>query len=112
MKMEIKSFETPAVDLSRPSLPALVWVLRHREIWPPRFKWDYTDCYSCAMGLAWRLWRKTVAWPGFMQTGRAIGISDHEATRVFCHLHVFENTEKIMVTPEMVARNLEKCTVQ
>jgi len=43
-------------DLSKPSLTALAYALRHRERWPEGFVWDF-GCYgSCAWGLARQLW--------------------------------------------------------
>lgn len=47
-------------DLSKPSLEALSHVLRHREMWPERFVWEYRTCETCAMGLAGRLWGMVV----------------------------------------------------
>ncbi len=48
---------TPDVpDLSRPSLQALSYLLRHRELWPRGFKWDYASRSRCADGLGERMW--------------------------------------------------------
>jgi hypothetical protein len=38
-----------------PTLENLATVLRHRQMWPEGFEWDYRCCESCALGLAWRL---------------------------------------------------------
>lgn len=43
-------------DLSKPSLAGLSYVLRHPEIWPDGFEWNYGNCRTCAMGIAHRLW--------------------------------------------------------
>jgi hypothetical protein len=43
-------------DLSKPSLHALSYVLRHPHTWPKNFYWDYNECENCAMGLAHLLW--------------------------------------------------------
>lgn len=42
--------------LSRPSVEALIYALRHPETWPAGFVWDYRACDSCALGLARELW--------------------------------------------------------
>src|SRR5947209_5961222 len=41
-----------------PSLAALAHVLRHRELWPADFRWNFAYSHQCAMGLAHRLWPK------------------------------------------------------
>ncbi len=48
-----------APDLSTPSIEALAWMLRRRELWPTAFKkreWDFTHRCTCAVGLADCLW--------------------------------------------------------
>ena len=45
-------------DLNKPSLQNLSYVLRHPDTWPEGFAWRYTDCESCAMGLAHQLWKE------------------------------------------------------
>lgn len=47
-------------DLSTPSLEGLAYLLRHPEKWPEGFKWDYSECSQCAMGLAFHLWNSQV----------------------------------------------------
>lgn len=44
------------LDLSTPSLKALSYLLRHRELWPKGFRWNYGNCKTCAIGLADELW--------------------------------------------------------
>lgn len=39
-----------------PTLQSLAYVLRHKELWPTDFEWHYGYMYSCALGLAKRLW--------------------------------------------------------
>lgn len=43
-------------DLDKPSLNGLSYALRHPDTWPKGFYWDYSECETCAMGLAHRLW--------------------------------------------------------
>jgi hypothetical protein len=49
----------PKIDLTYPSLRALAYVLRHPELWPPGFSWDFArtgdDC-GCAIPLSHHLW--------------------------------------------------------
>jgi hypothetical protein len=45
------------LDLNKPSLEALSHILRHKELWPERFTWNYSSCSQCAMGLAATLWK-------------------------------------------------------
>jgi hypothetical protein len=44
------------VDLTRPSLAALAYALRHRETWPAGFVWNYRYADTCALGLSHQLW--------------------------------------------------------
>lgn len=44
--------------LDKPSLENLSYVLRHPDAWPEGFVWDFSDCETCAMGLARGLWDK------------------------------------------------------
>jgi hypothetical protein len=43
-----------------PSLQSLSDTLRDRSCWPAGFEWDYGDCRSYAMGMAWKLWEATM----------------------------------------------------
>ena len=84
MKMEfVKSFEerNPLVDLSKPSIAALSYALRHRETWPKDFKWNFFCCTTCAMGLAARLW--TQLRPFHENIGANLGVSISAAHRIF-----------------------------
>lgn len=49
---EIESLD----DYSQPSLQRLSYLLRHKELWPEGFTWDFSDCSKCAMGLALAVW--------------------------------------------------------
>ena len=39
---------------SQSPLRTLSHLLRHRELWPKHFQWDFKYCPSCAIGLAQR----------------------------------------------------------
>lgn len=44
-----------------PSLTMLSEILRDKSRWPKGFEWDYSNCATCAMGLAERLFNIVVA---------------------------------------------------
>lgn len=82
--------ETEALfgNLNKPSLTALSYVLRHPEMWPAGFTWDYTYCESCAMGLAHRLWNVALPRMGDSRMGaslmaKAFGLGYTPAMRIF-----------------------------
>ncbi len=43
-------------DLNKPDLQNLAYALRHPETWPKGFVWNFSNCKTCAMGLARSLW--------------------------------------------------------
>lgn len=47
-------------DINKPSLHALSYALRHPEVWPEGFVWDFGHCDQCAGGLAHALWKSLV----------------------------------------------------
>lgn len=53
--MPFDATPTPVIT-ETPDLATLAYVLRHRELWPEGFVWDYEDRSCCAMGLAYDLW--------------------------------------------------------
>jgi hypothetical protein len=81
--------ETEALfqDLNKPSLHALSYALRHPDTWPTEFHWNYSNCATCAMGLAHLLWKKSVE-PAYNATGvtimaRAFSMPYTEAQDIF-----------------------------
>lgn len=44
------------IDLSKPSLSGLSYLLRNNAIWPIGFKWDFSTTETCALGLASEYW--------------------------------------------------------
>ncbi len=83
-----------------PNLQNLATVLRHREMWPDGFDWDYSNCSTCAIGLAWRL--GMISRYCTHKAAEEFGIPDNVATRIFIWL-VRECGERKNVTPEHVA---------
>jgi hypothetical protein len=93
-------------DLSKPSPAALAYILRHKELWPPGFEFDYSDCCYCAMGLADQLWQIPCGSGDYSVcrgTAVALGIS-HESA-----IHIFTLRQKRPgnFTPEAIAADLE-----
>jgi hypothetical protein len=93
----------PSQDiLSKPSLAALSFVLRNRETWPDGFVWDYRDCLSCAMGLAFRL--GMVAGFDTVAMADSFKISQEAARNIFIEAAYHHKLGTMRaVTPEHVA---------
>ncbi len=70
------------LDLSKPSLQALSHILRHKELWPEDFKWDFDDCFHCAMGMAHRLWSESITGP-YSRSMEPLGVNRNEAYSLF-----------------------------
>jgi hypothetical protein len=90
------------VDLDFPSAKGLAYVLRHRELWPAGFTWDYGYCDTCAIGLASRLWAISS-----IELGRAIGLDPLHSRAVFVKAGAVKNVGWQDITPEDVAGLLE-----
>lgn len=91
------------VDLTVPSLPALSYVLRHREHWPRGFKFDYHTC--CAMDLAYELWR---VFPSTTQpVAAALGMPVEKAHHIFICGNSWSGRPHSDITPEMVADQID-----
>jgi hypothetical protein len=98
----LKDLEKEALDLSKPSLPALAYHLRHRETWPPGFKWFFPFDSGCALQLMLRIWAVPVL-P--KMTERALNISE-ETRRSLFSLGAYDKPDRL-VTPEDVADRIE-----
>jgi len=83
-------------DLSQPTLPGLVYLLRHKEHWPANFRWHYPRGEQCAMGLAHEVWgtRRNSDY-----LGDIFGIPRRESHRIFLRSHPSS-------TPGTIARKL------
>jgi hypothetical protein len=82
------------------NLQNLATVLRHREMWPEGFEWNYEKCSTCAMGLAWRL--GMISCHGISKAAEEFGIPYNVAFRIFLWLTIERGGGK-NVTPEHVA---------
>lgn len=102
-------------SLDTPSLEALSHILRHRELWPKEFVWDYQSCSTCAMGLASKLWNydtyREVDDSAVLQAVERLGMEHEPALRILGGSHLeqtYGTTFYCSVTPEMVADQIDK----
>jgi hypothetical protein len=97
---------------NKPSIGALSFALRHPELWPEGFSWDFSQCQRCAMGLAHVMWPKHVTAPHLENMVEAFGFNRHDAARIFttgtsyCRYGLYEP-----VQPEQVAAALDALVV-
>jgi hypothetical protein len=95
-------------QLSEPSLQTLSFILRHRELWPAGFQWNFMCCSTCAMGLAHMLWPRQIRVACSDDMVDAFGISRFVSASLFrSHAKHFGN-----VTPEDVADRIDKHLMQ
>ena len=86
---------------AEPTLESLAWTLRHPEIWPKGFTWDYTFWQNCAIGLAVRIWPQ-------IHSELHLAKSLHMPDAVFCQIFYYLKFSNIReVTPEIVAKAIE-----
>lgn len=93
---------------TKPSLAHLSHVLRHRELWPAGFVWDYLSCSTCAMGLAWKLYKmhRPFLFSGNLsQIVRTFGMDRRAAIRIFGAIPVVHAET---ITPEHVADAIDQ----
>jgi hypothetical protein len=104
------------VDLDKPSLAGLSYVLRRPETWPNGFVWYYGTCDSCAIGLSCKLWRSfAIAWikgrENFLQTAvvmsKIFRMPIGSALGIFVVAHSLRETKISLITPEMVADDID-----
>lgn len=69
------------IDLSRPSVRGLAYLLRHSELWPKGFEFNYLSQVTCAIGLAATYWHLR----DFTSvcTTEALGLSNGAARAIF-----------------------------
>src|SRR5208337_2437216 len=68
------------IDMSKPSLAALAYDLRHL---PDYFTFSFFDCHKCAMGRAHILWPEAVPTPTVEHVSKALGINKKQAWELF-----------------------------
>lgn len=90
----------------KPSLRGLAYVLRHRDMWPADFEWGYTDCETCAIGLAGRLWGLALyprASDNGMMIAKVMGTTYVGAALIFFNLRPVET-----ISPDDVADAIDR----
>lgn len=113
----LKGPDDPAREVERllaigePSLKSLSHVLRHQELWPAGFEWNYGGCDTCAMGLANNLWEEHIIYPDSGAMSRAFDINLSVAGRIFGGNDMFKTygvDYYNKITPEMVADKIDE----
>ena len=110
MKHEpIKTEADALLDLSKPSLEALAFMLRHREMWPGGFEWNYNECSTCAVGMARRLWESSIPTRYCISedVAKAFGMRECDASLIFIRAARRRYILATSVTPEMVADDID-----
>src|SRR5208282_1583015 len=87
------------IDMSKPSLAALAYDLRHL---PDNFTFNFFDCYKCAMGRAHILWPESVAMPTVVHVSKALGINEKQARDLFVRRDSYH------LDPEDIAADIDK----
>lgn len=85
---------------NHPTTADLAYLLRHRELWPKDFKWDYTSRSCCAIGLFHAVWpNENMGW---------LKLSDRQFTAIFYSAgELSYSYHWAETTPEWVAEQLE-----
>jgi hypothetical protein len=97
-------FDAAAPATLEPTLRNLSLVLRHEELWPPGFKWDYSDCAGCALGLVSQMWRAGFGIiTSIPEEARFFQIPRHIAMKIFYCLHYHSRKSRQDITPTDVA---------
>jgi hypothetical protein len=108
--MYAESFTTDfsaKLDLQKPTLEGLSFLLRHKELWPEGFQWYYPNPACCAIGLTYKFWKKE-------QYGMTeiFNISPSVSDRIFVEAPFYHRCFGIFprfdVSPEMVADDIDK----
>lgn len=101
-------------NIGTPSLKNLSHILRHKELWPEGFRWNYRQCTTCAMGIAHELWiqkfnEKPYSTPmAFYNMTCKFKIPHPCAASIFLDAHMANNvSNRSKVTPEMVADQID-----
>ena len=98
-----QSFPPPEPDMTKASAQSIVWLLRHQELWPAGFHWNYETVPTCAIGLCEAKWGNVVIpLPRERITTKIFG----SYRREICGSGEYP-VRDILVTPEMVADRIE-----
>jgi hypothetical protein len=95
--------------LDKPSLEALSYVLRNRDLWPADFVWDYKECSQCAMGLAIELWN--LKWENTTRCEllrNTMNMKNEDAMAIFYLAAEKPERKNKYITPEMIADDIDQ----
>lgn len=92
---------------NKPTIGALSFVLRHKELWPANFWWSYSACTTCALGLAHLMWPQQIPHADPEVVGPALGMSKDDSTRIFGQAGVSLLLPHDKVMPEHIADMLD-----
>lgn len=102
----------------RLTLADLSWRLRSPETWPAGFVWNYGNCETCAMGLAWRLSGGSSKRPFRAMTLDTIlrltmaTLADatdfQQMKRIFLELHIKTDRHDYTISPHNVADAIDE----
>jgi hypothetical protein len=96
-------------DLSNPSIPGLAYLLRHQELWPRGFKWNYRCVNHCAIGLATAQWEQLEK-HGIYTTANRMDpeMRHHTIHELFCHPLDVRHGGWEATTPIIIADRLDR----
>jgi hypothetical protein len=99
-----------------PSLENLAYVLRHQELWPEGFVWDYRNSSTCALGLCKKLYNlcpeqvdfRLVQSPGASKSIFCDWGNEAKPVMLFGFIPLWERKlEMYEITPEIVADRID-----
>jgi hypothetical protein len=88
-----------------PSPQNLAYLLRHEELWPKGFEWNYHDHTRCAMGLACLMWPE-ICYACSWAVADALGMDPAEARLIFVSGN--KGAFGCRIKPKQIARALER----
>jgi hypothetical protein len=88
-------------NLTTPSLVGLAYLLRHKELWPRGFDWNYNASQTCAVGLSYQFWGNgcPILWCDWTRNTFPIPLEKYN--NIF--YHPFDDKDYSDVTPEDIA---------
>lgn len=98
------------IDLTTPR--GLARLLRHPELWPRGFEWNYLNAFTCAMALLYRALDLEMPAESTQDcvrsAGKILDLDFDTAWDIFCEIYF----DGVTTTPEMVAHALDHCATR